>query len=107
MGRGRERGAPVSFDTETRRFVVSGRVQGVGYRAYAARAARALSLSGLARNLFDGRVEVIVTGPVHALLRYESALLEGPRLSRVDEVRTEKLDQGPPAAPADDWDVEF
>ena len=87
-----------------RRFVVTGRVQGVGYRAFAARVARALRLTGGASNLDDGRVEVVAQGPLHALDRLEAALSEGSRLARVDRVEVEVL----PAAPADSsWDVDF
>jgi acylphosphatase len=87
-----------------RRFVVSGRVQGFGYRAFAARVARALHLSGGASNLENGRVEVVAHGPVHALDRLEAALSEGSRLARVDRVEVEPL----AGLPADaSWDVEF
>ena len=87
-----------------RRYVVSGRVQGVGYRAFAARVARALRLSGGAMNLEDGRVEVVAEGPAHALDRFESALAEGPRLSRVDGVAvTPVAESDPPPA----FDVDF
>ncbi len=87
-----------------RRFVVTGRVQGVGYRAFATRVARALRLSGGASNLDDGRVEVVAKGPLHALDRLEAALSEGSRLARVDHVNVESL----PALPADaSWDVDF
>jgi acylphosphatase len=90
-----------------RRFRVSGRVQGVGYRAFAARAGRALNLSGGARNLDDGRVEVLASGAVHALDRLEAALGEGPSLSRVSHVDAEVL--ATPLSPADlaSCDVEF
>jgi acylphosphatase len=87
-----------------RRFVVSGRVQGVGYRAFAARAARALRLAGGAANLEDGRVEVVAQGPAHALDRLEAALAEGSRLSRVDRVEVEPLPSLPPDG---SWDVDF
>lgn len=87
-----------------RRFVVSGRVQGVGFRAYAARVAYALRLRGGARNLDDGGVEVVAAGPEHALDRLESALAEGPRMSRVDRVAVEPLAEAPPG---DTFDVEF
>ena len=92
------------WTVERRRYVVSGRVQGVGYRAFAARAARALDLSGGALNLDDGRVEVVVEGPAHALDRYESALATGPRLSRVDGVTVAPVARGD-LAPA--FDVDF
>ena len=94
----------VGWEVAKRRFVVSGRVQGVGYRAFAARAARALRLSGGALNLDDGRVEVVAEGPAHALDRLESALAEGPRLSRVDRVDVSPVAGGDPDPP---FDVEF
>ncbi len=58
--------------------LVSGRVQGVGYRAFVGRLAAARGLAGTATNLPDGRVEVVVEGPpddVHALV----GALDGPR----------------------------
>ena len=71
---------------ETLRFRVLGRVQGVGYRAFAVRAAQALRLTGLARNLPDGSVEVVAQGiDPGRLLR---AREEGPALARVDRVDT-------------------
>jgi acylphosphatase len=75
------------FEKASRRWVVSGRVQGVGYRVFAARAARSLGLSGGASNLDDGRVEVFAEGPQHALERLEALLHEGPRHGRVEELR--------------------
>ena len=88
-----------------RRFVVSGRVQGVGYRVFAARAARSLGLSGGASNLDDGGVVVDVRGPAHALERLEAILWEGPRLSRVESVVAEEV---PADSPTDaDADVSF
>ena len=79
-------------------------MQGVGYRAFAARAARALHLTGGASNLDDRRVEVVARGPVHALDRLEAALSEGSRFARVDRVDVEAL----AGLPADrSWDVEF
>jgi acylphosphatase len=79
-------------------------VQGVGYRAFAARAARALHLTGGAANLDDGRVEVVAQGPQHALVRLEAALSEGSRFARVDRVEVEPLAALPPDA---SWDVDF
>jgi acylphosphatase len=82
-------------------------VQGVGYRAFAARVARALKLGGGARNLDDGRVEVFASGAVHALDRLEAALGEGPHLARVTRVDVEMLDAGPTADDLAACDVEF
>ena len=90
---------------ERRRFVVSGRVQGVGYRAFATRVARSLHLAGGATNLDDGSVEVIAEGPAHALDRLESALAEGSRLARVDRIVVEPLTASPREAAG--FDVEF
>jgi acylphosphatase len=90
-----------------RRFTVSGRVQGVGYRAFAARVARALKLQGGARNLDDGRVEVVASGAVHALDRLASALGEGPRFSRVTRVDVAELEACPTPEDLAACDVEF
>lgn len=90
-----------------RRFRISGRVQGVGYRAFAARAGRALNLRGGARNLDDGRVEVIASGAIHALERLEAALGEGPSLARVSRVEAETLAVPPSPADLAACDVEF
>ena len=74
------------FESEARRWLVSGRVQGVGYRAFAARTAHGLGLSGGTSNLPDGRVLVVAEGPAHALDRLEAALWDGPRFARVQRV---------------------
>lgn len=70
----------------TVRFLVSGLVQGVGYRAFARRAALRLGLVGFARNLPDGRVETVVTGPADAVQRYGTELARGPSFGRVTSV---------------------
>jgi len=66
-----------------RRYFVRGRVQGVGYRDYAQRVASALGLTGYARNLDDGRVEVYAAGPPDKLSDLAAGLRKGPRLSDV------------------------
>jgi acylphosphatase len=70
----------------TRMFLVSGMVQGVGFRWFVARHARSLGLSGYARNLPDGRVEVVVRGPEAALPDLEQQLRTGPAYARVEKV---------------------
>ncbi len=95
------------WDAAARRFTVAGRVQGVGYRAFAVRAAQALRLRGGARNLDDGRVEVVASGAVHALDRLESALSEGPRLARVTRLDVETLGAAPSKEDLAAYDVEF
>jgi len=68
------------------RFVVEGRVQGVGYRYFALQEAQALGLAGFARNLADGRVEVLAEGPAEALASFEARLKEGPAFAKVTAV---------------------
>jgi acylphosphatase len=72
--------------TAARRFVVSGRVQGVGFRAFVVEAARELGLAGWVRNLADGRVEALAEGEPAALDGLADALARGPLLARVDRV---------------------
>lgn len=66
-----------------RRWLVRGRVQGVGYRWFAQRAAESLGLSGYARNLDDGRVEVYAVGPEKKLSELAGMLYKGPRWADV------------------------
>jgi acylphosphatase len=70
----------------TARFVVFGMVQGVGFRWYVARHARAIGLTGYARNLPDGSVEVVVDGPEESLPELERLLRTGPANAHVDRV---------------------
>ena len=72
------------------RFLVRGRVQGVGFRWFVLSEAEGLGVGGLVRNLPDGAVEVIAEGTVQALEALERALRRGPRMAQVD--RVEKLD---------------
>ena len=65
---------------------VTGRVQGVGYRFFAIGAGRRLNLSGYARNLADGSVEVVAEGPRGQLLALVGELRQGPPASRVEGV---------------------
>ena len=73
----------------TRRYLVSGRVQGVGYRLFARWEAMRLGLVGYAANLADGRVEVVADGEAHALEELEKALARGPRPAHVTGVVAE------------------
>lgn len=73
------------------RYVVSGRVQGVGFRWFVMREAARLDLAGYVRNLPDGTVEVVAQGAVAALVSLESALRHGPPAARVDGVDKSNL----------------
>lgn len=70
-----------------RRFLVSGTVQGVGYRFFAQRAAERLGLAGYAKNLRDGRVEVYAIGLKKLLAVLCRELERGPAAAAVSEVR--------------------
>jgi acylphosphatase len=73
-------------DREARRFVVSGMVQGVGYRYFALRAAARHQVVGYVRNLEDGRVEALAEGPAEAVEGFKLDLAAGPNYSQVDRV---------------------
>ena len=80
------------------RYLVEGRVQGVGYRYFVLREAQALGVAGFARNLPDGRVEVVGEADDGVLAAFEEALRQGPSFSRVESVDrqavAERGDQG-------------
>lgn len=70
-----------------RRFLISGRVQGVWFRASTREQALRLGLRGRADNLPDGRVEVVACGVIQQLQALEDWLWQGPELARVDDVQ--------------------
>jgi acylphosphatase len=73
---------------KARRFLISGRVQGVGYRYFAERSAHETGVTGWARNLDDGRVEVHANGTAERLEDFEARLRQGPRFSDVRSVES-------------------
>jgi acylphosphatase len=79
------------------RILVSGIVQGVGYRFFTARAARSLGIRGFVRNLPDGRVEVVAAGAEDALLEFEEVLRRGPAGALVNDATVSEavLDREP------------
>ena len=74
---------PMMKDRTARRYLIAGRVQGVGYRAFAAHAARQVRVAGWVRNLADGRVEVHAAGTAGQLDSFEGWLRKGPRFAEV------------------------
>jgi acylphosphatase len=68
------------------RFLIRGQVQGVGFRAHARHEALRLGLTGYAKNLSDGRVEVLAIGESAPLDALECWLRIGPPAARVEEV---------------------
>src|ERR1051326_2575888 len=71
---------------EAKRYVVRGRVQGVGFRWFVEREAHMLGIAGWVRNNHDGSVEVLAQGTRDQLSGLHSRFREGPRAARVDAV---------------------
>ena len=74
-------------ESMARRFVVRGRVQGVGFRWFVDHEARQLGLAGWVRNNIDGTVELLAMGTEQQLATLKRRLQQGPRAARVDEVQ--------------------
>jgi acylphosphatase len=74
------------------RLLISGIVQGVGFRYFTERAARALGLTGYVRNLRDGRVEAVAAGTEEKVRTLIDQLRLGPAGAKVDGIEAEKTD---------------
>jgi acylphosphatase len=74
-----------------RRFLISGRVQGVGFRFFVEDRATAEGVHGWVRNLADGRVEALLEGDATSVDRIEAALWRGPSGAVVDSVASEAV----------------
>ncbi|MGA9039391.1 MAG: acylphosphatase [Terriglobales bacterium] len=72
--------------TQARRFLVRGRVQGVGFRWFVEREAHILGIAGWVRNNEDSSVEVLAMGSRDQLIGLRSRLQQGPRAARVDHI---------------------
>lgn len=77
---------------ETRRYAISGLVQGVCYRSYVCDAAIHLGLTGWVRNTRDGKVEVLARGSARQLEQLLAVLWEGPPMSKVRSVESWQTD---------------
>lgn len=75
-----------------RRWLIRGRVQGVGFRYFAQRAGESLGLGGYVRNLDDGRVEVYAVGPAAKLSELAGMLHRGPRWAEVHAVEEQEAE---------------
>jgi acylphosphatase len=73
------------------RYLVQGRVQGVGYRYFVMKQAAALEVAGFARNLPDGSVEVVAEGEEERLADLEQRLRDGPAFASVSSVEREDV----------------
>jgi acylphosphatase len=78
-------------DLETRRYVISGRVQGVGFRWFVEREAAQIGVTGWVRNRTNGDVEVMATGTHEQHTSLRNKLQQGPRAARVDHVGESKV----------------
>jgi acylphosphatase len=78
-----------------RRFVLSGRVQGVGFRYFVEEAAAVEGLTGWVQNLADGRVEAFAQGDREAVERFERKIRRGPAGARIDDVTTTDEEAAP------------
>ncbi|MGB7220253.1 MAG: acylphosphatase [Vicinamibacterales bacterium] len=72
-----------------RRYIISGRVQGVGFRHFAWSLAEREAVHGWVRNTVDGRVEIAVEGEDGPIDRFERGIRQGPPGARVDHVEVE------------------
>jgi len=76
----------------SRRYIVSGRVQGVGFRYFVKRAAEDTGLKGWVRNLPDGTVEARAEGSAECLESFEAAVRRGPQFASVTGVKVEGME---------------
>jgi len=74
-----------------RRFKIRGRVQGVGFRYFATRAARSCGVTGTVRNLADGTVEAVAEGSPSAIKEFRRDLERGPSYAQVTSVEESEL----------------
>ena len=88
---------------EAKRYIVRGRVQGVGFRWFVEREAHILGVAGWVRNNHDGSVEVLAQGTREQLSGLHSRLREGPRAARVDAV---EVSEASPAAGLSSFRIE-
>ncbi|HUG80975.1 MAG TPA: acylphosphatase [Bryobacterales bacterium] len=84
-------------ETLARRFVVHGRVQGVGFRYFVRNEAEGLALDGYVKNRADGTVEVCASGGREQIEQLKRRLAQGPRWSRVDRVDESETETAPHA----------
>ena len=80
------------FMNRCRHFLVSGRVQGVFFRAATEATARRLDVTGWVRNLADGSVELVACGAEAKLAELERWLWQGPPRARVEQVRSREAE---------------
>lgn len=70
----------------SKHFLITGKVQGVGFRVFTLQKAIQHGIQGWVRNLSDGRVEVLAIGPEGAMNRFARELIKGPQRSSVEDL---------------------
>jgi acylphosphatase len=70
----------------TKHYLISGRVQGVGFRRFTERTAQEFQLRGWVRNLADGRVEAVAQGAPESLVEFEARMKKGPAHGHVESL---------------------
>ena len=85
-----------------KRFIITGRVQGVGFRYFVQDHAAAEGVHGYVQNLADGRVEAVIEGDDESVLRLERALRRGPPAARVEHVEVQDV---PPSGRATGFSI--
>jgi acylphosphatase len=93
----------VNDELRAYRWLISGRVQGVGFRWYTLRKAEECGVVGWVRNLPDGRVEAVGKGSSQSVAAFHAALTQGPRLAHVENV--DKVDIAHEAVPDKSFNV--
>lgn len=74
------------MEIEAVKFLIKGKVQGVGFRWFVLNEAQKLGIYGTVKNNYDGTVEVLAQGDIGKILKLKSILVAGPTLSRVDKI---------------------
>jgi len=91
---------------EVLHIIVSGRVQGVGFRYHVEALARICGVAGWVRNLPSGEVEILARVPLAARQRFVAGVQEGPPASRVEGLRISPAAR-PQECPAEGFSVRF
>ncbi|MDZ7672368.1 MAG: acylphosphatase [Halanaerobiales bacterium] len=78
------------MDDKVRKHIfISGRVQGVGFRAFTRKNAQQLGVNGWVKNIYDGRVEAVLEGDNSTVKQLESKLKKGPRFANIDNIEVQ------------------
>lgn len=91
--------------TISRKFILKGRVQGVGFRFFATKSANALGIKGTVKNLTNGNVEIFAKGEESKIEQFKAKLIKGNSFSRVEDI--EEYDVSNDEINNDDFHVRY